>query len=285
MKRYRILHQTSYEFSSSVQLQPHTLRLRPREGHEMHIESSALNIEPSAMLRWHRDSEGNSVAVASFSSPSNRLFIESDITIQQYNQAPLDFMVTDYAQYFPFAYLPEDNIMLQPYLSVAGDSVNSEMSSWMSTLWHPGETIQTYSLLERLNQRVHEALNYQMREEPGVQSAEQSLYRRAGSCRDSANLFMESARRLGFASRFVSGYIYAPNAAATPGSTHAWAEIFLPGAGWKGFDPTTGRIVGSEHIAVAVARQPESVPPVEGSYFGNAGATMQVGVWVNELLA
>lgn len=116
-----------------------------------------------------------------------------------------------------------------------------------------------------------------------MQAATATLSRGSGSCRDFAYLFMEAARRLGFASRFVSGYLHAPPSSANYGATHAWPEVYLPGAGWKGFDPTSGEIVGNNHIAVAVARSPESVPPIAGSYLGPPGAILDVGVWITEL--
>ena len=283
MQRYRILHRTYYNFSGLVQLQPHTLRLRPREGHELRIESSSLDITPPATLRWHRDVEDNSVAIATFDTPASQLVIESEAIIQQFNEAPLDFLVADYAMNYPFAYTPEDRVLLAPYLNGTAPAANDPLALWVTNVWQPGEAIQTYALLQRLCTRIHQTLTYQLREEPGVQTALETLSRGSGSCRDSANLFMHAARRLGLASRFVSGYLHAPPSSVNYGATHAWAEVFLPGAGWKGFDPSTGEIVGSDHIAVAVARLPESVPPVSGSFVGPPGANLDVGVWVTEL--
>ena len=120
--------------------------------------------------------------------------------------------------------------------------------------WKPDERIQTYTLLQRLGTHINQTLSYRLREEPGVQTVAQTLDFGTGSCRDFALLFMEAARCLGLASRFVSGYLHTPPSAANYGSTHAWAEVYLPGAGWKGFDPTVGAIAGTDHIAVAVAR-------------------------------
>ncbi len=282
MQRYKILHRTYYNFPGIVRLEPHTLRLRPREGYELRIESSSLHITPAASLRWHRDVEDNSVAIATFKTPTTQLVIESTIIIQQYNEAPLDFLVADYATYYPFTYLPDDQAVLSPYRQ-AGDPPSALLEHWVASLWQPGEKIQTYSLLQRLAERIQQTLKYQLREEPGVQSVTDTLTRGTGSCRDSAYLFMETARRLGFAARFVSGYLHTQLAPTDFGATHAWAEVFLPGAGWKGFDPTIGTIVGTDHIAVAVARQPESVPPVAGAFIGPAGATLTVGVWVTEI--
>lgn len=286
MKRYKIVHKTQYNFSGPVQLQPHTLRLRPREGHELRIESSTLDISPSSTLRWHRDVEGNSVAIATFGETTKRLTIHSEIIIQQYDQTPHDFLVADYAVDVPLRYNDEDKVLLSPYMSSSDTVESKQLTSWTNDIWQPDEKIQTFALLLRLNQRIYQTLSYRRREEEGVQSAEKTLSFGSGSCRDSACLFMATARLLGFAARFVSGYIYSDattNPLGESGSTHAWAEVFIPGAGWKGFDPTIGNIVGAEHIAVAVARLPESVPPISGSFHGPSGANMAVNVWVTAL--
>lgn len=286
MKRYKIIHETYYDFSDLVQLQSHTLRLRPREGHELRIEVSKLEISPAAIVRWHRDVEGNSVATASFGEKTQRLVVKSEVIIQQYNQVPYDFLVADYAVDYPFSYMSEDEILLSPYMNKPVEYASDSLSLWLSELWNGREKIQTFALLLRLNQQIYQRLCYRRREEEGVQSVEETLACWSGSCRDAASLFMAAAQRLGFAARFVSGYSYSESAtmqADQLGSTHAWAEVFIPGAGWKGFDPTGGVIVGSEHIAVAVARLPESVPPISGAFLGPSGAAMQVMVWVTEL--
>ncbi len=286
MKRYAIVHKTRYDFSGLVRLQPHTLRLRPREGHELRIESSKLAISPTPKLRWHRDVEGNSVATATFTDSAQVLTVESETIIQQYDQSPLDFLVADYAVDYPFRYNEEDRVLLSPYMNSPNRAATAALTNWINAIWQAGERIQTFGLLLRLNQRIFQNLTYRRREEEGVQSAEQTLSYGSGSCRDSACLFMTAARQLGFAARFVSGYIYSDataNQCGQPGSTHAWAEVFIPGAGWKGFDPTNGNVVGAEHIAVAVARLPESVPPIAGAFQGPSGANMVVNVWVTEL--
>lgn len=286
MKRYQILHQTNYQFSGVVQLLPHTLRLRPREGHELRIETSTLDITPDATLRWQRDVEGNSVATATFAQKATSLNIVSKVLIQQYNQTPYDFLVAEYAVDYPFTYSEEDRALLAPYLRSCSNVEIGLLADWLNGLWHPNEKLQTFAVLLRLNERIYQTLSYRTREEEGVQSPEQTLSSRSGSCRDAASLFMAAARQLGFASRFISGYLYALATSDTrgpSGSTHAWVEVFIPGAGWKGFDPTTGNIVGAEHIAVAVARMPESVPPIAGSFLGPPGTKMTVNVWVSEL--
>ena len=282
MQRYKILHRTYYNFSSPVKLGPHYLHLRPREDHELHVESSKLNITPSANLLWRRDTEGNSVAIANFDSPTTQLVIESEVFIQQYNENPLDFLVADYALDYPFAYPVDDRTLLLPYMAYPEPSARAVLTKWIETLWKIGEPIQTYTLLQKLSTLINQSLTYRIREEPGVQSAKETLAKATGSCRDFAVLFMEAARCLGLASRFVSGYLYSSPSSTDYGATHAWAEVYLPGAGWKGFDPTAGTLVGTNHIAVAVARLPESVPPVAGSFFGTAEASLDVGVWVTK---
>ncbi len=284
MNRYQIVHRTIYTYSGPVQLGTHVLRLRPREGHDLRIESSGITIQPEASLRWHRDVENNSVAMANFAAPAQRLLIESSLIIQQYDKEPLDFLVEDYAVSYPFAYHPEDRPVLDAYLLVGSASQAGTLAQWTSTVWQPGETIESYALLQRLNLTIHGLVSYRQREEPGVQSPDETLVSVSGSCRDLAFLFMEAAKLLGFAARFVSGYSYTSHAEGDAGSTHAWAEVFLPGAGWKGFDPTRGEIVAENHIPVAVSRLPHSVPPIAGSFTGDSQQlSMDVAVSVTKL--
>ncbi|MFH0709264.1 MAG: transglutaminase family protein [Pseudomonadota bacterium] len=281
MQRYKIIHRTYYNYSANVMLGAHNLLLRPREDYELRIESFTLKTIPESNILWHRDVEGNSVAIASFDLPTNQLLIESEVIIQQFNEDPLDFLVSDYAISYPFSYREDEQILLSPYMELPEQETINAVHEWISNFWKPDETIQTYTLLQRIAEYIYQTLLYKVREEPGVQSATQTLSYGTGSCRDFALLFMEAVRCLGLASRFVSGYLYAPLMSEI-GSTHAWAEVYLPGAGWKGFDPTIGKIAGSDHIAVAVARLAEAVPPIAGSFVGTADSTMDVGVWVSQ---
>jgi len=282
MRRLKIVHRTYYNFSGAVQLGAHRLLLRPRTDHEVRIESAALDISPSASLRWVRDVYGNSVAIATFESQATQLAILSEVIVQHYNEAPLDFVVSDYAVRYPFAYERDDLPILEPYLHLQSTTEFGALQAWMQQ-YLSGEGVQTYTLLQRICSGIHDAFAYRSREEPGVQTVAETLSLGSGSCRDFASLFMEAARFLGLAARFVSGYLHAPPSAADYGATHAWAEVYLPGAGWVGFDPTVGEMSGNNHIAVAVARLPESVPPVAGSFVGLPGASLHVGVWVMQL--
>jgi transglutaminase-like putative cysteine protease len=151
--------------------------------------------------------------------------------------------------------------------------------SWLGGVSLGSSPIETFLLLDRLNHAIRDRFRYEVREQPGVQSPRTTLTRGSGSCRDLAAFFMESCRHLGLASRFVTGYNLS-YADVGNGSTHAWAEVYLPGPGWKGFDPTAGAVAGSSHIAVAVAHHPETVPPVAGSFLGPAGIQPQMHVTV-----
>lgn len=284
MKKFRISHRTTYHYASAVVLLPHSLRLRPREGHELRIASSSLTVLPLARLSWHRDVEGNSVATASFSSQTNLLTIESEIIIEKYDLLPFDFMISDYAVTFPFLYNEEDKISLSPYMEAESENNEGPLGKWIDALCIKRNESRTIDVLMKINHCIFSNLTYLRREEEGVQKPEFTLSIGSGSCRDFASLFMAAARRLGLAARFVSGYVYSTYSTDFSSSTHAWAEVFIPGAGWKGFDPTFGTLVGAEHISVAVARRPESVPPVSGSFYGAPGSTMAVFVSVKGLV-
>jgi transglutaminase-like putative cysteine protease len=190
--------------------------------------------------------------------------------------------VADFAVKYTFNYDVDSTDILQPYLLRLPQGNHAAVSSWLRQYWRPGEFIQTYELLARLCVGINQSLSYEQREQPGVQTAAETLARGIGSCRDFANLFMEATQVLGLAARFVSGYLYAPYEDGRSGSTHAWAEVYIPGAGWKGFDPTCGEVAGARHIAVAVAHRPDVVSPVTGAYFGPTGTVLSVGVWVSE---
>jgi len=282
MQRYKIIHRTYYNYSSNVTLGIHYLLLRPREDHDLRVESFTLKCNPNAIVSWHKDVEDNSVATLNFSQSTQQLLIESEVIIQQYNESPLDFLVSNYAITYPFEYQSGDKFSLSPYMVLPNQEALELLNHWILNIYKESEQIQTYSLLLRIAIYIYKTLSYKSREEPGVQTVHETLSYGSGSCRDFALLFMEAVKCLGLASRFVSGYLYAPLMSNEVGSTHAWAEVYLPGVGWKGFDPTIGAIVGKDHISVAVSRLPQSVPPIAGSFTGSPSSTLDVGVWVSE---
>lgn len=284
MQRLNISHVTEYLFAAPVSLQVHRLLLHPRESHNIRIESSALDIFPAHVVQWKRDVLDNSVAVVRFSEMTERLLITSNVVIQHYDDNPFDFLIDDYAVIHPFAYASEEQAELAPFRQPVYPADQSQVQGWLDNLGLI-RPIQTFTLLDQMNRSITGQFRYQMREEPGVQTPALTLACRSGSCRDFAALFMDACRHLGFASRFVSGYLDTPLNDGSNGSTHAWAEVYLPGAGWKGFDPTSGEVTGNRHIATAVARHPEAVPPVAGSYLGppNLSPILSVAVRVSAL--
>ena len=268
MRRLKISHLTEYRYADIVTLQPHQLLLRPREGPEVHIESSSLSISPKHQVKWHRDALDNATASVEFLETTQRLTIESQVIIQHYEENPLDFLVAEYAVNYPFLYDPKERAELQPFVQPVYPNDCNRVSDWLTEQALVQPAVQTYVLLDEMCQRIAKSFAYTVREEPGVQFPGQTLSYGQGSCRDFAALFIEACRVLGLASRFVSGYAHAPQSEEWSTTTHAWAEVYLPGAGWKGFDPTAGEMTGARHIPVAVSRHPETVPPVSGSFFG-----------------
>jgi len=285
MRRLNISHITEYRFPTSVSLLPHRLRLRPLESHSLRIESSALDIAPAHTIRWYRDALGNSVAMVNFTELTNTLHVRSDVVIAVYDDAPLDFLMEDYAVSFPFAYAVDEHSDLAPFEQSVYPDDRPVLHAWLDGLGFLQRPIETFKLLSQLNCEIANKFTYQIREEEGVQSPAKTLALNSGSCRDFAALFMEACREMGLASRFVSGYLHMPGNETGNATTHAWTEVYLPGPGWKGFDPTSGLITGNHHIPVAVARHPEAVPPVAGSFVGPAGQrpALTVSVRVSDL--
>ncbi|MFA5984973.1 MAG: transglutaminase family protein [Methylococcaceae bacterium] len=285
MRRLQIKHLTAYQFPEAVKLLPHRLLLTPRENHDVHIESSELIISPEYQLQWQRDVQDNALVNVSFSLSSTQLSITSLVIIRHYDDQPLDFIVADYAVKYPFLYEPTEHFDLMPYLTVLYEQDQAPLADWLQQFWTVGQIVETYLLLEWINKAIATGFTYQVREDPGVQTPAVTLSTRTGSCRDFATLFIEACHSLGLAARFVSGYQYLPALPQGQGATHAWSEVYLPGTGWKGFDSTSGLVVGNGHIAVAVSRDPESIPPVSGAYEAatSQSPVMSVCVEVTEI--
>ncbi|WP_100656692.1 transglutaminase N-terminal domain-containing protein [Alteromonas flava] len=160
MKRFKIVHKTVYDYAKTVQLQPHALRLRSREGHDHHIESFQLTISPQASLKWHRDVEGNSVATAAFSEPTQCLKIKSETIVQKYDVLPHDFLIADFAVSYPFAYPAEDRKTLSPYLSEDNYTCYEALKNWVHVVWDEKRPFQTFELLLLINQQIYQSIGY-----------------------------------------------------------------------------------------------------------------------------
>lgn len=276
-------HHTVYHYSAPVGFGPHRWMFRPRDSQEQRLISSERKIrpEPSGVV-WQHDVFGNQVALIEFDTKARELVFESEITLEHSPELGLRYTAEDEGRIWPFDYdqamLPD----LAAYRQVHYPDASVE--AWARSLVSDPQ-VATIQLLERLNEAVTESCDYSRRYSPGTQLPVQTLSTKQGTCRDFALLMMEAARILGFAARFVSGYLYAPSRDSTTmrggGNTHAWVQIFLPGAGWIEFDPTN-RIVGSRDlIRVGVARDPSQAMPLRGSFIGAREAYRGMEVSVN----
>jgi len=280
MKRICIIHSTEYHYHAPVTFGPHRALLRPREGHDLHIESTRLKIEPKADVRWVRDIYGNSIAIITFAEPARKLSLFSEVNVDLYDDTPIDCVIDPLAQSYPFQYAANEQVEIIPYRVPSYPHDGPAVQQWLLNLYSPGQLINTSDLLNKLNTRIYEAFRYNARYDPGVQLPCQTLALGSGSCRDYAVFMMEAARHWGFASRFVTGYIQMGE--GQHGATHAWTEVYIPGAGWRGFDPTNNKLAGSEHVSVAVAREQDRASPLSGSWEGPSDAwdRMEVSVQV-----
>jgi transglutaminase-like putative cysteine protease len=278
MKRIRITHATEYHYHAAVTFGPHRALLRPREGHDLHIASSRLAIEPASSVRWLRDVYGNSIAIITFTESAQKLRVFSEIDVDRYDEIPIDWVIDPAADSFPFQYDAIEQVEIFPYRIPSYPHDGPALQRWLLDLYRPGQLVSTSELLNSLNKRIFEAFQYIRREEAGVQLPCRTLALGTGSCRDYAVFMMEAARHWGFAARFVTGYIQMGE--GQHGATHAWTEIYIPGAGWRGFDPTNNKLAGNEHVAVAVAREQDKAAPLSGTWEGPSNAWNRLDVSV-----
>jgi transglutaminase-like putative cysteine protease len=277
----RIHHKTTYRFREPVSLLPHRLMLRPRESRDLRLVSSNVAVTPAAVVTWAQDVHGNAVATATFATVADLLVIDSVAEIQLNAAAWPVFDIAGSAIYYPFQYSDDEWTDLGALGFQQYPDLDGRLRSWARAFVRSNPT-DTLSLLKDLSTGVAERIRYQSREVEGTQSPTQTLDLGWGSCRDFAVLFAEAARSLGFGARIVSGYFYNPDqdriGSQGAGSTHAWAEVFVPGAGWITFDPTNRSVGGFNLIPVAVARDIRQAMPVVGSFVGMTDAFQ--GMWV-----
>lgn len=279
----RIHHRTIYRYRRPVSLGPHRLMLRPRESRDLRLISSDVTATPAALLTWAQDVFGNAVATATFASTADDLTIDGVAEVEVDAVAWPVFDVAASAISYPFRYSDDEwtdlgALTIQQYPDPAG-----RLRDWARGFVYADPT-DTLALLKDLSAGVSGWISYQSREDEGAQGPTQTLDRGWGSCRDFAVLFIEAARSLGFGARIVSGYLHNPDQTLTgsgdAGSTHAWAEVYVPGAGWITFDPTNRGVGGFNLIPVAVARDIRQVMPVAGSFVGAGDALEEMSVEV-----
>lgn len=266
--RVAIHHHTQYDYDRVVSLSPHLIRLRPVAHSRAVIESYTLTIKPdNHVVHWQQDPFGNFIARVDFWEPMEMMSIDIDIVALLVPTNPFDFFLDTYAVSFPFDYEPQLKKDLAPYLEV--DEQGPRLTQWLQTI---DQTSQgTIDFLIMLNQRIFQDIAYTTRMEPGVQTPDETLDLAIGSCRDSGWLLVQTLRQFGLAARFVSGYL-AQVVPRTPSelkenslALHAWAEVFIPGAGWLGLDPTSGMLATEGHIPLACTSEPNGAAPVTGT--------------------
>ena len=271
--RVAIRHRTEYLFDRSVSLSPHQIRLRPAPHTRAPVHEYSLKVEPEEhFLNWQQDPFGNFVARYVFPEKTRKMVVDVGMVIEMVTVNPFDFFVEEYAEKFPFSYPKQLHKELKPYFECTESG--PRLTEWVQGVSR--EPIQMNDFLVALNRKVQEEIGYVVRMEPGVQTCEETLELRKGSCRDSAWLLVQIARHLGLAARFVSGYLVqlAPDQESLDGPSgpsadftdlHAWTEIFVPGAGWIGLDPTSGLLAGEGHIPLACTPDYVSAAPVTGA--------------------
>jgi len=265
--RFTVRHQTRYEYSAEVKLGPHVLRVQPRQDGSVHHCQVRLAVEPAPALQTHYvDVEGNAAIGLWFLGSTRFLAVDVQIDAETSRSNPYDFLLTDEALRLPLDYSSAHRVHLEPYLVRAPSS--RAVDELVDTLRAASGT-KTVAFLDRLNWYLCENVRRIVREDGVPWPPERTLRERRGACRDVATLFIDACRTVGVAARFVSGYQLG-DPQCGPRFLHAWAEVYLPGGGWRGYDPTKGLMVSGEHLPVAAAAIPADASPIVGTFIGPA---------------
>lgn len=274
MPIFTVRHLTTYRYARPVAFGEHRMMFRPRDSHDQKLIDATVLIDPwPTDLHWMHDVFGNSVAVASFDRKADTLSFQSNIHIDHATSNVPDVRIEESARLYPFAYGVEEMPDLAPF--IARQYPDPSVERWARQFVRIGRPTSTGMLLMTITRAISESFVYRRRIEKGTQEPAYTLQFKQGTCRDFALFMIEAARSLGFAARFVSGYIYVPSrdggAYRGGGSTHAWCQVYLPGCGWVEFDPTNGIVGNRDLIRVAVARDPRQAVPLTGSFTGGRG--------------
>jgi transglutaminase-like putative cysteine protease len=281
-----IHHKTEYRYVRPVAFGEHRIMLRPRDGHDLRVLASQLDIVPQPMrLRWIHDVFGNSVAIALFDERSDTLSFTSTVTVEHNPSEEFALTPDDPAYFYPFLYDSEEFPDLQHFIAPQYSDPNGELAAWARRFLDDEAPTPTFKILSSMTHGIRDTFSYRKRHEQGTQHPLDTLQTGSGTCRDYALLMIEALRRLGIAARFVSGYLFLAgdrvNSYLGGGSTHAWVQVYLPSAGWIEFDPTNGIVGSRDLIRVAVARDPRQAIPLHGVYLGAADAFREMEVSIN----
>ncbi|MFT6589848.1 MAG: transglutaminase-like putative cysteine protease [Rhodoferax sp.] len=272
---FDITHTTHYRYAQPVEFGLHRVLFRPRDSHDLRVLATDMQVTPEPVsIRLIQDAYSNSVALVQPQSPASELKIVCSFSVQHTGTPALDLPLSARAETFPIDYNAEEQLVLAHYLAPYYDDPSGQLLVWAQQFTGGAEAIDARDLLVNMNKFIKDTFHYQIREDEGVQTPFDTLRMQSGTCRDFATLMIEAARQLGYAARFVSGYLYSPgldpslDAASSPSSTHAWLHVYLPGAGWIPFDPTNNLVGGNNLIRVGVARHASLASPVRGSWSG-----------------
>ncbi len=286
--RYDITHTTVYRYRQPVTFGEHRVMFRPRDSHDLRVLATDLEVTPDCDVRMIQDPHSNSIALVQPLEPADEFRIVCSFTIEHAQTYNLELPLAPSAELFPFAYSVDERFDLEHYLRPAHDDLGGELTAWARQFIRTDGPTSTREMLITMNQHIRENFRYAARDEEGTQDPNLTLELGSGSCRDFALLMMEAGRRLGIATRFVSGYLYDPalDGGASSGTlgagyTHAWLQAYLPGAGWVPFDPTNNLLGGSELIRVGVARHPSQAAPISGSWYGESDDYLGMSVKVS----
>ena len=274
MRILSVRHATRYSYARPVNFGRHRLMLRPRDSHDLRLVGAELTLSPPGHVRWMHDVFGNSVALVDFATPAPTLSIVSTLKIERWGLEGPEFPLAPEAEFYPFIYSSSDRVDLGRLLEQHNPDPDGVLARWANS-FVTARPMRTLELLRNMNAALAPHIIYAERHAPGTQSPAETLQQKTGACRDFALTFIEAARHLGFGARFVSGSLYDPaldtgTATQAVAATHAWAEVYLPGAGWIQYDPTDVLIAGENLIRVAVTRDPSQAIPISGSYAGVA---------------
>jgi transglutaminase-like putative cysteine protease len=286
-----VRHVTTYRYRQPVAFGEHRITFRPRDSYDQRLIEASIAIVPEpASLHWVHDVFGNCVAVARFAGRAEELRFDCRIRLDHTPINALDFQLEDHARRYPFAYGAEDIPDLTRSIERQYLDPNREIDHWVRRFLRQSGRTGTQDLLASITKAIHSEFTYVARSEKGVQDPLSTLRLGRGSCRDFSVLMMEAARSLGLAARFVSGYLCISSREGAGhvggGATHAWVQVYLPGAGWVEFDPTNGIIGNRDLIRVAIARDPRQAVPLHGTWMGfpgdDLGMTVEVSVASHE---
>lgn len=269
-----IEHHTVYRYKNPVRFGEHKLMFRPRPSHDLRVLDCSLDVSPDAEIRWVQDLFSNSVTYARIPAPAKELRFTARITIEHLGTPNLELPLTPGRELYPFEYAADELSDLRRYIEPAYPDPSGVLRLWIDQFRQPGKYQDNRDLLIAIARGIRTQFAYLPRSTEGVQPPLTTLHLKSGTCRDFSLFMMEVVRRLGFAARFVSGYLYDPalddgNGGMTgAGSTHAWMQVYLPGAGWVPFDPTNTIFGGHNLICVAYSRDPSQASPLSGGYTG-----------------